>query len=92
MNSSFFRKYQNLVHRLFFVTIVVYQRQIQKGNLANLAVGKSTEAEKKDTSTQFTKEELMDCFTLNVDCDCDTKEKLGNVWNEYGEYMMSTFI
>ena len=39
-----------------------------------------------------TQEELRDCFNLNIDCDCDTKEKLGNVWNEYGEYMMSTFI
>ena len=36
-----------------------------------------------------TKEKLRDCFTLNVDYDSDTKEKLGDVWNEYGEYMMS---
>ena len=33
----------------------------------------------------FTKEELRDCFTLKRGCDCDTKNKLGKKWDDYGK-------
>ncbi len=33
----------------------------------------------------FSKEELRDCFTLKKGCDCDTKNKLGKKWTDYGK-------
>jgi SNF2 family DNA or RNA helicase len=57
---------------------VIYQRQSQKGNLATFAVdGSGT------SKSRFTKDELKDCFTLKVDCDCDTKNKLGLCWPQF---------
>ena len=63
--------------------LVVYQRQIQKGNLATITVDGSSSAE--SSSARFTKDELRDCFTLKEDCDCDTKRKVGKGWPEYGK-------
>lgn len=59
---------------------MIFQRQTQKGNLAQLANdgGKS-----KSSSSSFTPEELRDCFTLKQGCKCDTKDKLGKRWNDY---------
>ena len=58
---------------------VIYQRQIQKGNLANLTVdGEVTKSNGKKTG--FTPEEIRDCFTLKEDCNCDTKVKVGTQW------------
>jgi len=67
---------------------VVYQRQIQKGNLATITVDGSSSAE--SSSARFTKEELRDCFTLKEDCDCDTKRKVGERWAEYGKCVLLT--
>jgi len=64
-------------------SVVVYQRQIQKGNLATITVDGSSSAD--SSSARFTKEELRDCFTLKEDCDCDTKRKVGKRWPEYGK-------
>jgi SNF2 family DNA or RNA helicase len=73
------------VYRLFTtgtVEEVIYQRQIQKGNLAKIANdGGSKKASSANAS--FTKEELRDCFTLKEGCKCDTKKKLGNKWSDY---------
>lgn len=69
------------IYRLFTsgtVEEVIYQRQLQKGNLATLAVDS---AEK--TSSHFSKEELKDCFTLKEHCVCDTKRKMGARWIDY---------
>jgi hypothetical protein len=65
--------------RVYF--IVILQRQMQKGSLATLAHGAGSG---KDRGSGFTKEEIRDCFTLKDGCDCDTKQKLGNKWNDYG--------
>ena len=35
------------------------------------------------SSERFTKEELADCFALK-DGTCDTKQKLGKTWLDYG--------
>lgn len=60
---------------------VIFQRQTQKGNLAQLANdgGKS----KSNSHSNFTPEELRDCFTLKQGCKCDTKNKLGKRWSDY---------
>ena len=55
---------------------VILQRQITKGALVVFDGTKSSE--------RFTKEELADCFTLK-DCPCDTKQKLGKTWRNYGK-------
>jgi SNF2 family DNA or RNA helicase len=68
----------SFIYRLFTagtVEEVIYQRQLQKGNLAQLAVDGGT------GTGRFTKEELTDCFTLK-DCACDTHHKVGT-WVEY---------
>jgi hypothetical protein len=62
---------------------VIYQRQIQKGNLATLTVDGEIPSF-KGKGTGFTKEELRDCFTLKEGCDCDTKSKVGTQWPHYG--------
>ena len=73
------------IYRLFTtgsVEEIIYQRQIQKENLAKLANdGGSKKASGRDAS--FTKEELRDCFTLKEGCKCDTKAKLGKKWSDY---------
>ena len=60
---------------------VIYQRQLQKGNLAKLA----NDGGKKGSSgnASFSKEEIRDCFTLKQDCQCDTKRKLGKKWSNF---------
>ncbi|KAL9179549.1 hypothetical protein ACHAXT_008839 [Thalassiosira profunda] len=73
------------VYRLFTtgtVDEVIYQRQIQKGNLAELA-NDGGKRKRGDGSASFSKEELRDCFTLKEGCTCDTKRKLGNKWSAY---------
>ena len=69
---------------LVILCIVIYQRQMQKNNLATLAMDSKALSRKKNTN-HFTKEELQDCFTLKEDCDCDTKEKIGSHWIDYGK-------
>jgi hypothetical protein len=61
---------------------VIYQRQLQKGNLAKLANDGGSKKIDKDSSS-FTKEELRDCFTLKRGLKCDTKQKLGSKWSDY---------
>lgn len=70
---------------------VIYQRQTQKGGLATLTVDAESNKKKKskknasNTNTaKFSKEELRDCFTLKMDCVCDTKQKVGKRWTDYG--------
>lgn len=58
---------------------VIFQRQDQKGNLAQLA----NDGGKSKTNSNFTPEELRDCFTLKQGCKCDTKNKLGKKWSDY---------
>jgi hypothetical protein len=70
-----------------FELSVICQRQMQKGNLATIAVDSAGKnSNKKKASTGFTKEELRDCFTLKEECDCDTKAKIGNKWPSYGKF------
>lgn len=70
------------IYRLFTsgtVEEVIYQRQLQKGNLAKLANDGGTST----SAASFSKEELRDCFKLKMDCKCDTKRKLGKKWSEF---------
>ncbi|KAL7454581.1 hypothetical protein ACHAWC_007180, partial [Mediolabrus comicus] len=73
------------IYRLFTTGTceeIIYQRQIQKGNLAKIANdGGSKKASSANAS--FTKEELRDCFTLKEGIKCDTKKKLGRKWIDY---------
>jgi DNA repair and recombination protein RAD54 and RAD54-like protein len=69
------------IYRLFTtgtVEEVIYQRQTQKENLSTMTVDGA-----QGSTGKFTKEELVDCFTLKKDCDCDTKDKVGKQWPEY---------
>jgi len=73
------------IYRLFTsgtIEEVIYQRQLQKGNLAALTVdgvcGKPMVGKQG-----FTQDELNDCFTLKEGCDCDTKSKPGISWEAY---------
>jgi hypothetical protein len=66
--------------------IVIYQRQLQKGNLVTLTVDGGPLASDVSSSTGFTKEELQDCFTLKEGCACDTKRKCGQRWPKYGKF------
>jgi len=71
------------VYRMFTsgtVEEVIYQRQLQKGNLATMADRKGGNGA---PSASFTKEELRDCFALKPGCKCDTKRKLGDKWSDY---------
>jgi len=71
------------VYRMFTtgtVEEVIYQRQLQKGNLAKMA---NDGGSKKTKAASFSKEELRDCFTLKEDCKCDTQRKLGIKWSDY---------
>lgn len=69
------------LYRLFTtgsVEEVIYQRQTQKENLSTMTVDGA-----QGSTGKFTKEELVDCFTLKLDCECDTKDKVGKQWPEY---------
>lgn len=69
---------------LTLVTAVIYQRQQAKGHLATITVdGKSCTKQ----SSSFTKDELRDCFTLKEGCRCDTKDKVGAQWPDYGKFL-----
>ena len=71
------------VYRFFTagtVEEVIYQRQQQKGYLSTITVDG---ASCTNQSAGFTKEELIDCFTLKENCDCETKVKVGNRWPDY---------
>lgn len=73
------------IYRMFTtgtVEEVIYQRQLQKGNLAKLANDGGSKMIDKDSSS-FTKDELRDCFTLKRSSKCDTKQKLGSKWSDY---------
>jgi SNF2 family DNA or RNA helicase len=70
------------IYRMFTagtVEEVIYQRQLQKGNLAKLA----NDGKSSTNAASFSKEELRDCFTLKRECKCDTKRKLGKKWSEF---------
>ncbi|GMH72379.1 hypothetical protein TrST_g13252 [Triparma strigata] len=70
-----------IIYRMFTAGTVeetIYQRQLQKGNLAMNALGSSG----KKTGSKLSKDELKDIFTLK-DSACDTNDKLGNEWGEY---------
>ena len=70
------------IYRMFTagtVEEVIYQRQLQKGNLAKLA----NDGKSSTNAASFSKEELRDCFTLKHECKCDTKRKLGKKWSEF---------
>ncbi|KAL3822266.1 hypothetical protein ACHAXA_005899 [Cyclostephanos tholiformis] len=70
------------IYRMFTagtIEEVIYQRQLQKGNLAKLA----NDGKGGTNAASFTKEELHDCFTLKLECKCDTKRKLGKQWGEF---------
>ena len=72
------------IYRLFTagtVEEVIYQRQSQKGGLAALTVDR--QSSKNGSSGRFTAEELADCFTLEENCPCDTKRKVGSLWPSY---------
>jgi len=72
------------IYRMFTtgtVEEVIYQRQLQKGNLAKMA--NDAGSKKKGGTASFSKEELRDCFTLKEGMKCDTKRKLGNTWSDY---------
>jgi len=74
------------IYRMFLtgtVEEVIYQRQIQKGNLAKLANDGGSKKKGSSTKDGFSQEELRDCFTLKQNCQCDTKRKLGKQWKEY---------
>lgn len=71
------------LYRLFTsgtVEEVIYQRQLQKGNLATLAVDGAAKGSSKG---KFTKEEIKDCFILKEEIDCDTHGKMGHKWPVY---------
>ena len=55
---------------------MIFQRQIQKNNLAGVAVNGD------NLASSFTKEELRDCLTLKETV-CDTKSKIGQGWPDY---------
>jgi len=61
----------------------MFQRQTQKTNLDTISKKKSS----KSKSHRFTDEELKDCFTLKERCACDTKNKVGKDWEDYGEFI-----
>lgn len=80
------------IYRLFTsgtVEEIIFQRQSQKCGIATLTVdagnGKSGRNESTQYEAKFTKEELADCFTLKVDCACDTKLKVRSRWPDYDE-------
>ena len=76
------------IYRLFSagtVEEVIYQRQCQKGGLATLTVDATIngKAPSSKNNAKFSKEEIRECFTLKMDCSCDTKEKIGSRWPDY---------
>mmetsp|Transcript_23138 Transcript_23138/g.48036 ORF Transcript_23138/g.48036 Transcript_23138/m.48036 type:complete len:1065 (-) Transcript_23138:305-3499(-) len=74
------------IYRMFTtgtVEEVIFQRQTQKGNLANLANYGGSKGKSKSNSASFTQEELRECFTLKEGVKCDTKRKLGKKWGDY---------
>lgn len=75
------QKKECFIYRLMLtgtVEEVIYQRQVQKGLLDS--------KNRKSNNSGFTDDELKDCFTLKENCDCDTKRKMGNKWNDYGMF------
>jgi len=78
------------IYRVFLagtIEEVIYQRQLQKGNLATLTVDgvceKSSASGGGADTTSMTDEELNECFTLKEHCDCDTRRKVGSHWKDY---------
>jgi hypothetical protein len=67
--------------------IVIYQRQLQKSNLASFTADMraSVGKRKRNESNRFTPEELRDCFTLKKNCISDTRDKIGLKWPNYGK-------
>ena len=72
------QKRPTTIYRLFTsgtIEEVMFQRQIQKGNLANAAFdGKH--------GSSFSNEDLQACLFLS-DSPCDTKSKIGQDWTDY---------
>lgn len=74
------------IYRLFTtgtIEEIILQRQMQKGNLATIAVDAQASSGQKQRFGGFSEEELRDCFTLKKNCVSDTKLKLGNKWKDY---------
>ena len=80
------------IYRLFSagtVEEVIYQRQSQKNRLSTLTVdgstsnGHTSSLSSSKNNAKFSKEELRDCFTLKMGCNCDTKVKIGSRWPDY---------
>lgn len=74
------------IYRMFTtgtVEEIIYQRQIQKGNLARLANDGGAGKGGGGSSASFTRDELRDCFALKTDCKSDTKDKVGKKWPTY---------
>jgi len=72
------------IYRMFTtgtVEEIIYQRQLQKGNLARLA--NDGGSGKGGGNASFTRDELRDCFALKTDCRSDTKDKVGEKWPAY---------
>ena len=68
------------IYRLFLagtVEEVILQRQLQKGNLA---LDGAKKGKKRGTASEFSKEELKDCFTLKENAVCETNDKFGGNW------------
>jgi hypothetical protein len=61
-------------------SLVICQRQIQKGSLATIAVDSVEKS--KISAAKISRQELDDCFTLKESCRSDTYEKIGN-WPDY---------
>jgi DNA repair and recombination protein RAD54 and RAD54-like protein len=64
---------------------VIYQRQLQKSGLVHQTVDASANIGKRNwnKAKNVTKEELVDCFTLNESSACCTKERFGIHWPDY---------
>lgn len=54
----------------------VYQRQLLKGQIADMMEGKGGSKCKKGGSNRFSVEELKELFKLRLDTACDTRDLL----------------
>jgi len=56
---------------------VILQRQAVKRNLSTAIHNEAL------NGSVFSSEELRDCFTVKLNCRCDTNKKLGDKWGAY---------
>ena len=62
---------------------VILQRQMQKGILAAVTVDSAQKP--NGNKNGMSADELRNCFDLKETLTCDTKEKVGMSWPDYGE-------